>query len=82
MDTAKLFWSGRSQAVRLPRAYRFDGDEVRIRHAGALVVLEPIAGNWDWLDALATIGPVDADFLATRDQPLPQCRAALDDTFA
>lgn len=31
MGTAKLFWSGRSQAVRLPKDFRFSGDEVRIR---------------------------------------------------
>lgn len=78
MDTAKLFWSGRSQAVRLPRAYRLDGDEVRIRRVGASVVLEPIAASWDWLDAL---GPADADFMAARDQPDPQPRPTLDDAF-
>jgi antitoxin VapB len=31
METAKIFWSGRSQAVRLPKEFRFDSDEVRIR---------------------------------------------------
>ena len=34
METAKVFWSGRSQAVRLPKAYRFESDEVRIRRHG------------------------------------------------
>ena len=42
METAKLFWSGRSQAVRLPRAYRVDGREVRIRRRGRAIVLEPV----------------------------------------
>ena len=40
--TAKLFQNGRSQAVRLPREFRFDGDEVRIRQVGKGVLLEPI----------------------------------------
>ena len=39
--TAKLFWSGRSQAVRLPKEFRMEGNEVRIRKRGAAVVLEP-----------------------------------------
>jgi virulence-associated protein VagC len=38
METAKVFWSGRSQAVRLPRAYRVDGREVRIRRRGRAIV--------------------------------------------
>ena len=40
--TAKLFRNGNSQAVRLPREFRFKGDEVRIRKVGDTVVLEPI----------------------------------------
>ena len=43
METAKIFWSGRSQAVRLPKEFRFDTDEVRIRRHGSGVILEPIA---------------------------------------
>lgn len=42
MRTAKLFANGRSQAVRLPREFRFEGKEVRIRREGEAVVLEPI----------------------------------------
>jgi antitoxin VapB len=38
---AKLFQNGRSQAVRLPREFRFEGDEVRIRQMGEGVLLEP-----------------------------------------
>ena len=76
MDTAKLFWTGRSQAVRLPRAYRIDGDAVRIRRAGAAVVREPLPVSWAWLDRLQ---PVDGDFLDSgRDQPPPQPRALFD----
>lgn len=68
MDTAKVFWSGRSQAVRLPRAFRVDGAEVRIRRRGRAIVLEPVPASWEWLDAL--VGEVDEDFVsAVREQP-------------
>jgi antitoxin VapB len=40
--TAKLFRNGRSQAVRLPREFRFEGDEVRIRRVARGVLLEPL----------------------------------------
>lgn len=60
-DTAKVFMSGRSQAVRLPKAYRFASDSVRIRREGACVILEPIEDGWAWLDALHEMGPLDAD---------------------
>ena len=77
MDTAKVFWSGRSQAVRLPKAFRFEMDEVRIRRHGRAVILEPIATDWAWLDAL--VAPVDDDFeQAVRERPQEQERASLD----
>jgi antitoxin VapB len=41
-DIAKLFQNGRSQAVRLPREFRFEGDRVRVRRVGQGVLLEPI----------------------------------------
>jgi len=40
-DMAKIFWSGRSQAVRLPKEYRFEGTEVKIRREGSRVILTP-----------------------------------------
>jgi len=40
-ETAKIFTHGGSQAVRLPKAYRFEGKEVRIRKEGDAVILEP-----------------------------------------
>ncbi len=53
MATAKLFMSGRSQAVRLPRAFRFEGKEVRVRRFGIGVLLEPARIDPDaWLAAL------------------------------
>jgi antitoxin VapB len=45
--TAKLFTHGGSQAVRLPKEFRFDGGEVRIRKDGDKVILEPLARDWD-----------------------------------
>lgn len=80
METAKVFWSGRSQAVRLPKEFRFDGKEVRIRRHGAAVILEPIPTDWAWLDALT--GPVDADLRqSATEQPAPQERPELDELF-
>jgi antitoxin VapB len=42
MDTARLFQSGRSQAVRLPKAYRFSGTEVVVKHFGNGVLLRGV----------------------------------------
>ena len=39
---AKLFWNGRSQAVRLPKEFRFEGDRVRISRVGKGVLIEPV----------------------------------------
>ena len=80
MEKAKLFRSGRSQAVRLPKQFRFEGDEVRIRRHGATVILEPVPADWGWLDALS--GPVDADFeQAAAEQPALLPRPELDRLF-
>jgi antitoxin VapB len=54
---AQLFLNGRSQAVRLPKAFRFPGTEVLIHREGGLIVLEPVpqsqwpVGYWESLDA-------------------------------
>jgi len=58
--TAKLFMHGRSQAVRLPKAFRFEGTEVRVSRDGDRVVLEPLTPRppfdvdafWAKLDAM------------------------------
>lgn len=49
MTTAKIFWSGDSQAVRLPQEFRFppDTDEVIVRREGDSVVLDPVRRE-DW----------------------------------
>lgn len=52
-DIAKLFQNGRSQAVRLPKEFRFEGDRVRIRRVSQGVLLEPIVPNTArWFEAL------------------------------
>ena len=81
-NRAKVFWSGRSQAVRLPKEYRFEGKEVRIRRRGDAVILEPIPTDWRWLDELTAAGPLDADFVeAVRERPEGQERPDLESFF-
>lgn len=78
--TAKLFWSGRSQAVRLPKEFRMDGKVVRIRKQGSSVVLEPVATDWAWLDAIE--GKFSMDFpVEGRKQQIHQVRPVLDAAF-
>ncbi len=45
---AQLFWSGGSQAVRLPRAMRMSGKQVIVRRRGTAVILEPLPEADDW----------------------------------
>lgn len=72
MDTARLFQSGRSQAVRLPKAYRFSGTEVIVKHFGNGVLLLPIEDPWQTLEAgLAAFEP---GFQLDREQPEQQQR--------
>ncbi|WP_411868806.1 antitoxin [Vulcanococcus limneticus] len=67
MDTARLFQSGRSQAVRLPREYRFSGSDVAVKRFGNGVLLLPIDDPWQTLEAgLAAFEP---DFVIEREQP-------------
>jgi antitoxin VapB len=75
MDTARLFQSGRSQAVRLPKAYRFSGTEVIVKHFGNGVLLLPIEDPWQTLEAgLAAFEP---GFQLNREQPEQQRRPEL-----
>ena len=76
MDTAKLFMTGCSQAVRLPKEYRFEGDEVMIKRVGDAVVLLPRTRGWDSL--LESLSMFEPGFRLKREQPaLQQERAAL-----
>lgn len=75
MDTARLFQSGRSQAVRLPKEFRFQGTEVGVRHFGNGVLLLPLDDPWATLEAaLATFEP---GFSMTREQPEQSARAEI-----
>jgi len=47
MQTARLFANGRSQAVRLPKEYQFDGDKVYIQKIGDAVFLFPVDKEWE-----------------------------------
>jgi antitoxin VapB len=77
---AKVFWSGRSQAVRLPKDFRFQGEEVRIRRHGNAIILEPVSEDWAWLDSIA--GKLDQDLVrAVEEQPRQQKRPALEKLF-
>ena len=77
-DIAKVFWSGRSQAVRLPKAYRFDTEAVRIRREGDAVILEPCDWSWDLL--AGKLQPFDDDAVAAMEEEVPpQERPELDD---
>jgi len=67
MKTAKLFKNGDSQAVRLPKEFRFAGDEVLIKRIGSAVVLLPKAKSWDTL--LESLDKFPADFMTDREQP-------------
>ena len=68
MKTARLFLNGRSQAVRLPKEFRFEGDEVYIRREGDDVILTPAPnslGRW----VRQAVREFSADYMTRRDQP-------------
>lgn len=71
-DTAKLFQTGRSQAVRLPLAYRFEGSEVILKRVGDGVLLLP--QNNRWSNLLGSLDDFTPDFELEREQPAEQGR--------
>jgi len=73
MNTAKIFQNGRSQAVRLPKDFRFDGNEVFVHKVGNAVVLLPVQHSWDTL--FESLSKFSEDFMTDgRQQPLAQER--------
>ena len=70
IDTAKLFVTGRSQAVRLPMEYRFEGTEVFIRRDPSTgdVVLSRRPESWEGFFALDATTEVPADFMSEADR--------------
>ena len=77
-STAKLFRNGRSQAVRLPREFRFEGDRVRVRRVGRGVVVEPMFTDVDaWFSELDRLA--DGSFMPEgRQQPATPERAVFE----
>lgn len=50
MMSAKIFTNGRSQAIRLPKEFRFDGTEVGIKKIGDIVLLMPLDSDWSMFE--------------------------------
>ncbi len=75
MDTAKLFENGRSQAVRLPKEYRFAGDDVYIKKLDDVVMLIPKDKVWKVFRE--SIEKFSDDLIFTRDTEKPQSREFL-----
>ena len=72
MKTAKIFKNGRSQAVRQPKEFRFDCDEVFVHKQGDKVILSATEPGWDeFFDSVSVFGD---DFLAERQDLPPQER--------
>jgi antitoxin VapB len=72
METARLFQSGRSQAVRLPKEFRFAGTEVGVRHFGSGVLLLPMDDPWGTLEA--ALSAFEPGFVLSREQPESEVR--------
>ena len=80
MEKAKLFINGRSQAVRLPKSFRFDGNEVYIKKVlGGVLLIPKDISLWDiWEQNLMKY---EEPFMVERNQPEQQERAGLDEIF-
>jgi antitoxin VapB len=75
MKTAKLFPNGQSQAVRLPKEFRFEGEFVYVQKSGNAVVLLPANGAWEAL--IQSLDQFSEDFMAERNQPARRKREEL-----
>jgi len=74
IKTAKVFWSGNSQAVRIPREFMIDADEVEIRKRGNTIVLRPRARSWTPL--IESLEEFSEDFMGgRRKQPASDKRS-------
>ncbi len=67
MKTAKIFKNGQSQAVRIPKEFRFNTSEVYIKKSGNAVQLIPRTGSWDSL--FHSLEMFSGDFMSKRAQP-------------
>lgn len=75
MNTAKLFKNGKSQAVRLPKQFKFQGTEVYIKRIGRNVMLIPKDDPWESL--ISSLDNFSDDFMADREQPVLDKREIL-----
>lgn len=73
---ARVFWSGNSQAVRLPKAFRLDATEVVVSRDGPRIVLQPVARKWSerFLKTFGAIPDIERP-----PQPAPQKRRRIFD---
>ena len=77
MQTAKIFQNGRSQAVRLPKEYRFNDSEVIAHKVGDVVMLMPSSKKDSWSTLLASLDLFSEDFMEDgRDDSAQQERDA------
>lgn len=79
ISKARVFMSGRSQHVRIPAEYRFSSDEVFIRRdpqSGDLI-LSQAPGDWAEIYAALDAAGFPDDFLADRNQGIPEVREEL-----
>ena len=74
MKIARLFRNGQSQAVRLPKEFRFEGDFVYVKKSGRGIVLLPATGSWDSL--VESLDKFSDDFMLERKEPGSQDREA------
>ena len=74
-DTAKVFMSGKSQAVRLPKKFRFkEGcDEVSVRQVGRHLILSPLFSDWDdyWANSTRPSDDFSESVLKRKESELP-----------
>lgn len=75
MQTAKIFTNGRSQAIRLPKEFRFSGDDVYINKIGKIVILIPKEDPWSVL--VNSLDQFSDDFMEDRNQPFQNNREGL-----
>lgn len=72
MKTAKVFKNGQSQAVRLPKEFRFEDDYVFVKKSGNVIILIPAKNSWDSL--LNSLTQFSDDFMTERNEPKLQVR--------
>jgi antitoxin VapB len=75
MKTAKIFQNGQSQAVRLPKEFRFKDDHVYVKKSGNVVMLIPAKDSWESL--FESLDKFSDDFMTKRKQPKGQTREIL-----